>query len=373
MSAGVGRWRELEPLLDELLDAGEPARGERLAALRASDPVLADELERLLAADSGDRSALDLDAASLLSLVDDGVGDRESSDTDPGLPMVPGYEILERVGVGGSAEVFRARDAGGGEVALKLLRPELADGELERRFERERRLLAALVHPAIARLLDFGVAAGGRPFLALEWVAGEDLASWCQGRPLAERVARVAEVAAALAFAHARGIAHRDVKVSNVRVGADGRARLLDFGLAKLFAGDDAEPRATRSGVWLFTPDSAAPEQILGKRPATAADVWGLGSLLFEVATGRRPFIRSGRPLSAVIAALRKERPERGALGDRTLDRLVAGCLVFEPADRPTATDVAAALERWLEQRSAGGPQRGAPRWRSKNSVMRRR
>jgi serine/threonine-protein kinase len=373
MSAGAGRWRELEPLLDELLDAAEPARRERLEALRSSDPALAAELERLLAADAGDRSALDLDAASLLSLVDDGGGDREASDGDPSLPVVAGYEVHERVGAGGSAEVFRAREADGGEVALKLLRPELADGELERRFERERGLLAALVHPGIARLLDFGVAADGRPFLVLEWVAGEDLAPWCDGRPLADRLARVAEVAAVLAFAHARGIAHRDVKASNVRVGADGRARLLDFGLAKLFAGDDAEPRATRSGVWLFTPDAAAPEQILGKRPGTAADVWGLGSLLFEVATGRRPFVRSGRPLSAVIAGLRKERPPRGAIGDRSLDRLVADCLVFDPADRPVATDVAAALEHWLERHRAGEPQRGAPRWRSKNSVMRRR
>jgi serine/threonine-protein kinase len=371
MSAGGGRWRELEPLLDELLDADEPARAARLAALRASDPALAAGLARLLAADAGDRTALDLDAASLLSLVEDDA-DSEPRGAEPSPPVVAGFELLERVGAGGSAEVYRARGAGGGEVALKLLRPELADGELERRFERERRLLSALVHPGIARLLDFGVAADGRPFLVLEWVAGEDLATWCAARPLEERVARVAEVAAALAFAHARGIAHRDVKASNVRVGADGRARLLDFGLAKLLSGDDVEPRSTRSGVWLFTPDAAAPEQILGKRPGTAADVWGLGGLLFEVATGRRPFTRSGRPLSAVIQGLRRERPPRGALGDRALDRLIADCLVFDPADRPSATGVATTLEQWLEHRRGDGAQRGAPRWRSKNSVIRR-
>lgn len=372
MKAGAGRWRELEPLLDELLDADEPARHARLEAVRSSDPALAAELERLLAADAGDRSALDLDAASLLSLVDAGDAGRDSGEAEPARPGIAGFELLERVGAGGSAEVFRARDAGGGEVALKLLRAELADGELERRFERERRLLSALVHPGIARLLDFGVAADGRPYLVLEWVAGEDLSPWCAGRPLLERVARVAEVAATLAFAHARGIAHRDVKASNVRVGDDGRARLLDFGLAKLFAGDDAEPRATRSGVWLFTPDAAAPEQILGKRPGTAADVWGLGGLLFEVAAGRRPFTRSGRPLSAVIQGLRKERPPRGAIGERALDRLVADCLVFDPAARPPAGEVAAVLERWLESRRDADPQRGAPRWRSKKSVIRR-
>lgn len=362
MSAGAGRWRELEPLLDDLLDADEPARRDRLESVRSSDPALAAELERLLEADAGDRSALDLDAASLLSLVDTGDAGPEPGNAAPSLPAIAEFELLERVGAGGSAEVFRARDAGGGEVALKLLRAELADGELERRFERERMLLAALVHPGIAHLLGFGVASDGRPFLVLEWVAGEDLSPWCAGRPLAERVARVAEVAAALAFAHARGIAHRDVKASNVRVGDDGRARLLDFGLAKLLSGDDAEPRATRSGVWLFTPDTAAPEQILGKRPGTGADVWGLGSLLFEVATGRRPFTRSGRPLSAVIQGLRRERPPRGAIGERALERLVADCLKFDPTDRPSATEVATALEHWLERRREVDPQRGTPR-----------
>lgn len=364
-SPAVPPWSVVEPLLDELLDLETAARERRLLELAVADRPLAERLASLLGAD---RSVLDLDAASLLALV------TRADTPGPGAagapPAVDGYVRLVRVGVGAAAEVFRAEPrAGGPPVALKLLRREVAGGALARRFLAEGKILATLSHPGIVRFLGVGETADGRPYLVTEWVEGESLRAWMARAEsdLEARVGRIAEVCEALAWAHASGVAHRDVKPSNVLVGADGRARLLDFGIAALIA--EGGDRASSSDLWVFTLDYAAPEQLRGQPVGPPADVYGVGLLLFEAATGNRLWNRSGRPLALVLSGLAAERPPGGGLVDRRFGRLVRACLRPDPARRPAASEVADELREWLATPAA---QRSGRSWWSKKSVIRR-
>lgn len=358
-------WSAIEPLLDELLDLETAARRRRLAELATADRPLAERLASLLGAD---RSVLDLDAANLLALV------TRSESPDPGAagatPEVPGYVRLARVGAGAAAEVFRAEPrVGGPPVALKLLRREFSGGALARRFLGEGRILASLSHPGIVSFLGAGETPTGRPYLVTEWVEGESLRTW-MARAESDfdaRVERIAEVCEALAWAHGHGVAHRDVKPSNVIVGTDGRAHLLDFGIAALIA--EGGDRASSSDLWVFTLDYAAPEQLRGQPVGAPADIYGVGLLLFEAATGSRLWNRSGRPLALVLSGLAAERPPAGQLVDRRFGRLVRSCLRSDPARRPLAAEVAGDLRDWLATPAA---QRADCSWWSKKSVIRR-
>jgi serine/threonine-protein kinase len=189
------------------------------------------------------------------------------------------------------ASVFEAeRELPGGPqtVALKLLRIDVHDNDERRRFLREQRILARLQHPHIAQLLDAGFSPTGTPFLALEFVPGEDLVTHCQRHDLTacERLALFIDVAAAVEHAHRSLIVHRDLKPSNVLVGADGCVKLVDFGIAKLLTGDAEQ---TRTEARRLTRSYAAPEQLTGDAATTAIDVYALGVLLAELLCGLRP------------------------------------------------------------------------------------
>ena len=245
-----------------------------LSTLEPADRDLLPLLERLLA---------QADAAKQIQTVDmlprlrsDALHESASAATASQLAEQPGdrigpYRLLRELGQGGMGTVWLAERSDGvfeRQVALKLPRAEWTDRGLAERMERERAVLASLNHPNIAQMYDAGWASDGRPYLALEYVEGEPLDAWCRNRSAtpAERVRRFVDVVRAVAFAHAKLVIHRDLKPSNVIVTAEGRVKLLDFGIAKLLsAGDvtdrgncadavfrsraDAELRSTRTGA----------------------------------------------------------------------------------------------------------------------------
>ena len=278
----VERWQRLSPLLDALFELDPDARARSLALMREEDPRTAAELEELL--------RLELEREDFLSepLVAPLPGPR------PGLQVGP-YRLERLIGEGGMGQVWLAARADGlyqRHVALKLLRPGLADPNLRLRFTRERQILARLAHPHIARLLDAGISGDHQPYLALEYIEGEPITDFCRNRQLSleSRLGLFAQVCAAVSHAHANLIVHRDLKPSNILVTPAGEVRLLDFGIAKLLDMESASPEQTRTGVRAFTLHYAAPEQVRGEPVSTMSDVYALGVVLYELLTDARPY-----------------------------------------------------------------------------------
>ncbi|WP_437317524.1 protein kinase domain-containing protein [Sorangium sp. So ce385] len=260
--------------------------------------------------------------------------------------------VLERpVGAGGMGTVYRAVDRlSGAPVALKLA--PLDDAQLRARAIAEADALATLDHAAIVRFVAHGLTPDGRPFLAMEWLDGEDLAQRLERDPLtAPEVALLGErVAGALSFLHARGVVHRDLKPSNLFLpgGEVAQVKLVDFGIVRV---PRVAPRLTATGALVGTPAYMAPEQACGEREiAPAADLFALGAVLFECLAGRPAF--TGASLMTVLARVLLEEPPgldavRTDLPPALVD-LVARLLSKQPDERPDAPTVAAALSALL-------------------------
>ena len=272
------------------------------------------------------------------------------------------FKLLRLLGTGGMSEVWLGqRDDGQAEqtVAVKRVRAGLPG--FAARLVSERRILARLEHPNIARFIDAGVDDSGLPWLALEYVDGMAITDWCahQALSLEQRLILFGKVCAAVDHAHRQLVVHRDLKPANVLVDARGEPRLLDFGIAQLLDGHDSEATSTT-----LTPSYAAPEQLQGQPVGTAADVYALGLLLFRVLAGQLPPGRRSNGVAAMLAQLDLEdgiRPSAEALphlpypaavlrGD--LDAIVAQALRADPASRyRTAQDLAGDLQRHLAAR----------------------
>ncbi len=226
------------------------------------------------------------------------------------------YKIISEIGQGGMGAVFlAARDDGEfhQQVALKIIRQQLAGSEIIRRFRQEREILAGLNHPQIARLLDGGVTTDGAPFFVMEYVAGESLLNFAdrQNLSLAERLKLFVEICGAVAYAHRNLIVHRDLKPSNILVETDGTPKLLDFGLAKMLdenlTGAASEDTATAFRV--MTPAYASPEQLRGERVTTASDIYSLGLILYELLTGRKPYHFKTNSLEEIVRSVNESAP----------------------------------------------------------------
>jgi hypothetical protein len=238
------------------------------------------------------------------------------------------------------------------------------------RFRREERILAALDHPNIARLLDAGVTDAGLPFLVMELIEGFAIDDHARRErlPLRERVRLFLDVCAAVHYAHGRQVIHRDLKPSNILVDRGGAAKLLDFGIAKLLETADPLAASTLTMHGHMTPEYASPEQIRGRALTPATDVFSLGIVLCELLSGARPFASVSRQPEEVVRAVLEGRPQRpSALVRRStadaaqaaeleaeirrgLDAVVLQALRAEPAERyPSVAALAADLERWLE------------------------
>jgi serine/threonine protein kinase/tetratricopeptide (TPR) repeat protein len=275
------RWQRLSPLLDALFELEGEERAQRLSRVRTEDAALADELESLIALEEADADFLEQPLVPPVS------GLRAGNVVGP-------YRLERLLGEGGMGQVWLAGRADGlyqRRVALKLLRPGLADPNLRLRFTRERQILARLAHPHIARLLDAGIA-DNVPYLALEYVEGEPITDYCKrhGTPVEARLRMYQQICDAVSHAHANLIVHRDLKPSNILVTPAGDVRLLDFGIAKLLDSEAPLIEQTRTGMRAFTLHYAAPEQIRGEPVTTMTDVYSLGVVLYELLTDCKPY-----------------------------------------------------------------------------------
>jgi hypothetical protein len=277
---------------------------------------------------------------------------------DPGTRLGP-YTIVELVAVGGMGEVYRAEDTRlHRDVAIKVLPPHLADDKASLdRFRREARAVASLSHPNILSIFDYGDEHGVQ-YAVSEMLEGETLRRQLSRGPFSPREALglMLEIADGVAAAHARGIVHRDLKPENIFITTEGRVKVLDFGIARGGTGAFA-PRGdhvpteilpTEPGVVLGTVGYLAPEQVDGRTPTAATDVFSLGCILFEMVAGRLPF--SGTSSAhAMVAVLHDSAPRLAPTGDPLLldvDALVQRCLEKDPRDRPQNAGEMAALIR---------------------------
>jgi serine/threonine protein kinase len=298
------RWRVVIPYLDAALELDGAQRDAWLDGLRHEDGALAQDIEELLHKHEA------LDAAGFM---DRGIGEAPPAVSLEG-QVLGAYTLRTPLGQGGMGSVWLADRTDGryrGAVAVKLLNPSLVGREGEGRFRREGSILARLRHANIAQLIDAGVSPAGQPYLVLEHVDGLRIDSYCDEHalPVEARVRLFLDVLAAVAHAHQNLVVHRDLKPSNVMVAADGRVKLLDFGIAKLLQREaDETTGLSRDGAHLMTPQYAAPEQLTGGDVTTATDVHALGALLYLLVTGcHASASETGSPAELVRAIVETE------------------------------------------------------------------
>ncbi|MGH7636961.1 MAG: protein kinase domain-containing protein [Gemmatimonadaceae bacterium] len=338
-----GRWRELEPFLDEALELAPEARAAWLADLRERAPALADDVALLLAQDGDAERKQFLEHQPQRGLA--------------GLEL-DGWKLERPIGDGGMGSVWLARRSDGrfeGRAAVKLLSLPLAGAFGESRFRHEGSALARLTHPGIARLFDAGVTPGGQPYFVLEYVEGMRIDRWVRERKLSlrDRVRLFIKVLDAVGHAHANLVVHRDLKPSNILVTTDGTVKLLDFGIARLLdeapVADVSSARQISLEGWrALTPEFAAPEQVRSGQITTATDIYAAGVLLYVLLTGRHPTAEGCRTAIEILHALTHADPAPANLGD--LDAVLMKALNKDSARR--YSDVSAFsddLVRWLQ------------------------
>ncbi len=389
MNEQAASFNRARSVFEELVEAPQLERQARLEALGEEEPELASQVLALLAADrsaGGDGDGpLDQPVGRFAgTLVEDWLAHEQ-------MPTRVGpYRVVSLLGRGGMGEVFLAERADGQfeqEVALKLMRRGLDSAEIVRRFYRERQILARLEHPNIARLLDGGLADDGRPYFALERVAGESILVYAAEHQLdvEARLRLLVTACRAVDAAHRQLIVHRDLKPAHILVTVDGTVKLLDFGIAKLLEEELGPEGATALDHRALTPSYAAPEQILGEPVATTTDVYALGVVLYELLTGQMPHRREARTLSELVSKVQVETAERASAALRRqaakgdveaklrarrlsgdLDTILSQALKRDPEYRyPSAGALADDLERHL----AGRPVKAQPdSWRYRAS-----
>ena len=306
------RWGKIEEIFQRVADCEPAARSSVLAAACSGDDALRREVESLLAHEVFDtfiQQPINGAARSLASTTDrDLLGANLGS-----------YRITELIGEGGMGAVYAAvRDDElfQQKVAIKVVKRGMDSGFVISRFQAERRILASLEHPNIARLIDGGSTPDGRPYFVMEFIEGQTLNEYCLANQLsiAARINLFRQICSAVQYAHQKLIAHRDIKPGNILVTSEGVPKLLDFGIAKLLdpLQSDADPARTATMVRMMTPDYASPEQVRGLQITTATDIYSLGAVLYELLTGQRAHrLESYTPteIERVICETEVERP----------------------------------------------------------------
>ncbi len=380
----------LMEVLGEVLDLPREDRAGFLTEHCADDPELRREVERLLALEGDTAGFLDQPVHERRRQVD--TARREAGERSEAIRQIGPYRVVETIFEGGMGIVYLAERDGDFEkqVAIKVLRRELATEAVVRRFHGERQILARLEHPSIARLIDGGSLKGGQPYLVMEYVEGTPVDAYCADHDLGlkQRLQLFLKICSAVAYAHRNLIVHRDLKPANILVTADGRPKLLDFGIAKLLdPADDLLKDVTATAARPMTLRYASPEQILGEAITTATDVWALGLLLCKLLAGQLPFEQSplvvfGAPGKRPELRVNEARPEppsrlavrrklrRRLAGD--LDAIVLRALGRAPSDRYASVErMAADVENHLGRRPVAA-RRGGWLYRTARQIRRR-
>jgi len=299
----TGHWARVIELFHA---ARERPAAERDAFLReaCAEASTRGEILAMLAAYDEDPGFLEepADASAVAEAIESRIGDAAR-------PRLGAYRIVREIGRGGMGVVYEAaRDDAEFErrVAIKVLPAAWAAPSLAERFRFERQVLAGLDHPNIARLLDAGTTEDGAPYFVMEYVDGDPIDVWCRDKALTirQRVEVLREVCGAVAHAHQHLVVHRDLKPANILMTAEGKPKLLDFGIATLVSDESgASSGLTRTGQSSFTPEYASPEQVRGERVTTATDVYSLGVLAYRLLAERAPYVlRTPQGLPAIEA-----------------------------------------------------------------------
>jgi non-specific serine/threonine protein kinase/serine/threonine-protein kinase len=367
----VDYWDEVESIFHEAVGLDPGRRSSFLDSRCSGRPDLAEEVKSLLDAhDRADRF-IDLKAFTQSDWPDVrtdtfglGVGDR-----------VGRFRLLEEIGAGGMATVFRAERSDGDfdhQIAVKLMAGPMADPGVARRFHLERQILASLHHPNIVTLIDGGVASDGRGYLAMEFVEGVAITTYCreQQLSLAERLQLFRAICSGVHYAHRHGVVHRDLKPSNILVTAEGVPKVLDFGVAKLSSdvGSGASTHTTGFGIGPLTPAYASPEQLQGLAVTTSSDIYSLGVLLYELVVALRPYDVEEKNLEEILHVVAKADtprpssrlrndssssyipydPKRALRGD--VDAIVLKAMAKNPEERYASVDeLSVDVLRYLE------------------------
>jgi serine/threonine-protein kinase len=248
------------------------------------------------------------------------------------------YQLLRPLGSGGIANVWLARRVDGQfdkQVAIKLIKRGMDTDAIVQRFMLERQLLARLEHPLIARLLDGGMTDAGLPYLIMEYVDGVPIDLYCREKRVGvtERITLFCRICEAVQYAHQSLVIHRDIKPGNILVNSEGDPKLLDFGIAKVLAGEGSSGETTANEARLLTPQYASPEQLEGRPVTTASDVFSLGVVLYEMLTSLRPFETDRRDSPSVsIEPVRPSTRLTHANRNPAESRLIVDSLAQEPA-----------------------------------------
>lgn len=316
------QWQRLQELFAAAHSLHADARERLLDAHAEAEPDLVAQVRSLLEADAtrGVMDALAPRLPSLAAVLVDRAPDR-----------IGAYRLAGELGRGGMGVVYLGERADGQfhqRVAIKLIGSTDRDDPRHQRFLAERQILAALIHPNIARLLDGGVTEDGRPYIVMEYVEGVPITTFCdaQGLDVRARLRLFGEVCAAVQHAHQNLVIHRDLKPSNILVSPDGRVHLLDFGIAKLL--NPALPVGHSPQTLLesraMTLEYASPEQLRGDPLTTASDIYSLGVLLYELLSGHKPYRLTTGSSIDVATAVCEQDPERPSVRALQADREVA-------------------------------------------------
>jgi len=315
MPATPDNWGQIQDLFFAAADLPAAEQHRFLDNACADNPGLRRDVDSLLAADRTHSHDIDLAVKAAA---------QEVLGADPVLgARFGGWRVSREIGRGGMGVVYLVvRDDAQfqKQAALKLIRAGMDTAELLLRFRHERQILASLDHPYIARLIDGGTTPEGRPFLVMEYVEGLRIDLWCgqAGLSVEDRCRLFLKVCEAVSYAHRSLVVHRDLKPGNILIAADGSPKLLDFGVAKLLVAD-RDPGLTATGPAL-TPDYASPEQILGKPITTAADIYALGAIFYQLLSCAKPHrLGSATPSEIQQAVCQTEIPRPSAAVDSQL------------------------------------------------------
>jgi eukaryotic-like serine/threonine-protein kinase len=329
------RWQRLQELFHAAIPLGTPERERVLSEACGEDAALRMEVDRLLAAHERPGGIIESPIAPL----DSSIGEDEVSAV--GKRFGP-YRVVREIGRGGMGSVYLGERADGQfeqQVAIKVIRRGMDTAQVLARFRAERRILASLEHPNIARLLDGGTSEDGQPYFIMEYIDGQPIDVYADARTLTvvQRLELFLQVASAVTYAHQHLIVHRDIKPLNVLVTSEGVPKLLDFGIAKVLHADAEESTSTVTGWRLLTPEYASPEQVAGLHATTVSDVYSLGVVLYELLTGVSPYRlrdRTPQDIAQAVSSTEPLRPSSAVSGAGATGRRRAGVV----ADRAAAT-----------------------------------